>query len=148
MLLMHHRKLDKWIQLGGHADGDSHLIRVIRKEVQEEAGLTELTFLHPLTGSPISDENMPIPFDLDIHDIPAYKSVPPHKHYDVRFLMQASGKEIPAKNDESFNLGWLTEPEILEQTQDLSVTRMVHKWNEVFHKLKQVDVFSPPADVA
>ena len=38
-LLTHHAKLDIWIQLGGHADGDSDLLKGAKKEVTEEAGI-------------------------------------------------------------------------------------------------------------
>src|SRR4051812_21187124 len=41
-LLTHHRKLDKWLQLGGHADGNSDLAAVALREAQEESGLTRL----------------------------------------------------------------------------------------------------------
>lgn len=41
-LLTHHRKLDKWLQLGGHADGDPDLLAVALREAREESGLTQL----------------------------------------------------------------------------------------------------------
>ena len=41
-LLTHHRKLDKWLQLGGHADGDPDLLAVALREGREESGLTRL----------------------------------------------------------------------------------------------------------
>ena len=41
-LLMHHRKLNKWLQLGGHADGDSDILAVALKEAQEESGITSI----------------------------------------------------------------------------------------------------------
>ena len=42
VLLTHHRKLDRWLQLGGHADGDRDLARVALKEAEEESGLAGL----------------------------------------------------------------------------------------------------------
>src|SRR5947209_10493780 len=43
VLLTHHRKLDRWLQLGGHADGDCELARVALREAEEESGLRDLT---------------------------------------------------------------------------------------------------------
>ena len=42
VLLMHHRKLDRWLQPGGHADGDTDLARVALREAQEETGVADL----------------------------------------------------------------------------------------------------------
>jgi 8-oxo-dGTP pyrophosphatase MutT (NUDIX family) len=80
LLLIHHRALDRWLQPGGHADGDHDLERVARREVLEETGLGDLELLSPR------------PFDLDIHPIPAKPGVPGHLHYDVRFLFAAGGE--------------------------------------------------------
>jgi ADP-ribose pyrophosphatase YjhB (NUDIX family) len=80
LLLIHHRALDRWLQPGGHADGDHDLKRVAWREVLEETGLADLELLSPR------------PFDLDIHPIPAKPGVPGHLHYDVRFLFAADGE--------------------------------------------------------
>jgi 8-oxo-dGTP pyrophosphatase MutT (NUDIX family) len=42
VLLMHHRKLDRWLQPGGHADGDADLARVALREAQEETGMADI----------------------------------------------------------------------------------------------------------
>ena len=79
-LLTHHRKLERWLQLGGHCDGDSDVLRVARREVAEESGLRELTLLTPHI------------FDVDIHDVPPHvrrgDDVPAHLHYDISFLFR------------------------------------------------------------
>jgi 8-oxo-dGTP pyrophosphatase MutT (NUDIX family) len=76
-LMTHHRKLNRWLQLGGHADGDLDLKRVALREAQEESGLKSI---HCLSSAP---------FDVDVHTIPARADVPEHLHYDVRFLFAA-----------------------------------------------------------
>ena len=43
VLLTHHRKLNAWLQLGGHADGDMDLARVALREAEEESGLRDLS---------------------------------------------------------------------------------------------------------
>lgn len=79
VLLTHHRKLGAWFQLGGHADGESDVSKVALQEALEESGLQDLE----LVGEHI--------FDIDIHLIPARKGDPDHYHFDVRFLVRASG---------------------------------------------------------
>ena len=72
-------KLQRWLQLGGHADGDRDLARVALKEAEEESGLSGLVLEDPAI------------FDLDKHWIPERKDVPGHWHYDVRFVIRALG---------------------------------------------------------
>jgi hypothetical protein len=61
VLLTHHRKLDKWLQLGGHADGDPDLAAVAQREAHEESGLMGIRLLSPEV------------FDVDRHWIPERK---------------------------------------------------------------------------
>ena len=115
VLLMHHRKLDRWLQPGGHADGESDLLAVAQKEVFEETGLGGLKALSLR------------PFDLDIHLIPARKSVPEHYHYDVRFLFTADRNQPLAINHESKDLRWVDLELARELTGSESVSRMLDK---------------------
>lgn len=115
-LMTHHFKLDKWLQLGGHADGESDILKVALKEAHEESGLDNFKV--------ISSEI----FDIDIHTIPERKGVPEHLHYDVRFLLQADDNDELTINRESKNLAWLT----FEELSDLcrgngSILRMANK---------------------
>jgi 8-oxo-dGTP pyrophosphatase MutT (NUDIX family) len=112
-LLLHHRKLDRWLQPGGHADGDPDTLAVAIREVFEETGLRAL----PLGGS--------APFDLDIHPIPARGDEPAHYHYDVRYLLAADNQPI-AGNDESLALKWFA-LESLIGTAEPSIQRMARK---------------------
>lgn len=94
-LLTHHNKLNKWLQLGGHADGDPDIIKVATKEAMEESGLSSLKLLTNKI------------FDIDIHSIPAYNGIPEHLHYDVRFLFQADESEELIVSSESKTLDWI-----------------------------------------
>ncbi len=116
VLLMHHRKLGRWLQLGGHADGDAHLPRVALREAEEESGLVDL----------VVD---PVILDLDRHVIPARASEPEHWHYDVRFVVRATGREAFAVNEESLALAWKPVAEIAaDPAADESMRRMARKW--------------------
>ena len=115
VLLTHHRKLNIWVQLGGHADGESNLAKVALKEAEEESGLDEL-------------EVIPTIFDIDIHTIPARKTDPEHLHYDVRFVVQNKGDEKYTISEESHDLAWIEIAELAKLTQEESMLRMRDKW--------------------
>lgn len=116
VLLTHHRKLGRWLQLGGHADGDVDLARVALREAEEESGITGLTV-------------ETTPFDLDRHRIPARGTEPEHWHYDVRYIVHADAGEDFVVSDESHALAWRSIREIAEDPQsDESLRRMAWKW--------------------
>lgn len=115
-LLLHHKKLNDWFQLGGHADGDHDLLAVAIKEAQEESGLLNIV---PVFGNI---------FDIDIHMIPANSKDKAHYHYDVRFLLQAVGDEPIVQNHESNELRWIKKDRSSLPTKSWSVGRMFEKW--------------------
>ncbi|MCH7701301.1 MAG: NUDIX hydrolase [Planctomycetes bacterium] len=115
-LLTHHRKLGKWLQLGGHADGDPDVLAVAVREATEESGLTDI---RPLSGDI---------FDVDVHRIPAHGDTPAHDHYDIRFLLQATSDDPIRISDESIDLRWFTHAEVPLLDTDDSVLRMNRKW--------------------
>ena len=103
LLLTHHRKLQRWLQLGGHADGDRDLARVALKD--------------------------PAIFDLDKHWIPERKDVPGHWHYDVRFVIRAVGGEAFVLSEESLDLAWRPVAEVaIDPASDESMQRMARRW--------------------
>ena len=116
LLMTHHRKLDRWLQLGGHADGDRDLAAVALREAEEESGLVDLVVLPDI-------------FDLDRHWIPERGDVPGHWHYDVRYVVRATGSEDFAVSDESHALAWRDIAGLLEDPSiDPSIARMARKW--------------------
>ena len=124
-LLVHHAKLNRWLQPGGHADGDPHLAEVALREVREETGLEELELA--TTAGEL------VPLDLDVHRIPP--RIGPegtlredaHEHHDVRFLVIAHSTAEPTANEESHDVGWFTAEEVRRLTDEQSVLRMLAK---------------------
>jgi len=114
-LLTHHRKLGKWLQLGGHADGDPDLLAVAAREGCEESGLAGLR--------PVGGEI----FDLDRHWIPARGAEPAHWHYDVRFLLEADPAQPLTVSHESKDLAWVPLAEVAARNPEESMVRMVRK---------------------
>ena len=116
VLLMHHAKLQLWVQLGGHCDGESDVLAVAIKEAQEESGILNIV--------PVSSEI----FDIDIHLIPENKKEKAHYHYDVRFLVRVDSDQDFVKNNESLELKWFDKDRSQLPTQNRSVVRMFEKW--------------------
>ncbi len=116
LLMTHHRKLDRWLQLGGHADGDQDLARVALREAEEESGLNGLVV-------------EPEIFDLDRHWIPERCDVPGHWHYDVRYVVRATASEAFAVSEESMALAWREITSLRDESgTDPSIVRMANKW--------------------
>jgi 8-oxo-dGTP pyrophosphatase MutT (NUDIX family) len=114
-LLTHHRKLDKWLQLGGHADGDPDLLAVALREAREESGLTRLRVVSPAI------------FDLDRHWIPARKTESGHWHYDLRFVIEAEPAESLVVTNESKDLTWVEVGRVTSLNPEESMARMMRK---------------------
>lgn len=114
-LLLHHRKLERWLQPGGHADGDADLRAAALREAREESGLRTLRF---------ASEGI---YDLDIHAIPARAAEPAHEHFDVRFALEADRREPVRGNDESHDVRWISLGELAAFGIDDSVRRMARK---------------------
>jgi 8-oxo-dGTP pyrophosphatase MutT (NUDIX family) len=115
-LLTHHRKLDRWLQLGGHCDGESDVAAVARREAREESGLVDLHFGYAA--------DVPVPVDLDVHPIPARGAEPAHDHHDVRFVLVAASGQTIAISDESSALEWFDMDELEQVAGDASVLRL------------------------
>lgn len=118
VLLMHHAKLNRWLQLGGHADGNADLLAVALKEAREESGIQTIRALSPEI------------FDIDIHLIPENPKEKAHYHYDVRFLLQVETDEITQKNHESKELRWIGKELNQLPTREPSIIRMFTKWTQ------------------
>jgi len=119
VLLIHHFKLNRWLQPGGHCDGDGDVLNVALKEAGEETGLMV---------KPKSDRI----FDVDIHQIPQRKDVPAHLHYDIRFLFTADmGQPLIMNQQETRDIKWVPIGEVELLNNEEGVMRMVRKTLEM-----------------
>lgn len=113
LLLIHHAKLHRWLQPGGHIEpGDADVIAAARREVREEVGLERVELMWPGI------------FDADVHPIPARGDEPGHEHFDVRFLFRAMTWEAKAASD-ARDHRWVALAELTVELTDASVMRAV-----------------------
>ena len=110
-LLTFHKKLERWLQLGGHCDGDANLPGAALRESWEESGIEGLVI-------------DPVPVDLDLHLIPARKNEPAHLHLDTRFFVYAPSGAKETLSEESHSLGWFDRAGLEAIETDGSVRRL------------------------
>lgn len=116
VLLLWHKKLQNWLQPGGHADGDTNLKNVAAREVQEE------------TGVDVSDI-MPGIYGVDWHPIPANAKEGAHEHADCAFLFEAKGWNLVRQVEEAEEVKWFLPQEALELVkQDGSITKLIRRY--------------------
>lgn len=114
VLLIHHAKLDIWVQPGGHVDpGDEDLVLAARREIAEETGLTDL---EPVGGI----------VDVDVHPFPARGDQPDHRHFDVRFAFVSRTADLE-HNDEAHDARWVGLDDLADLGVDRSVVRPAEK---------------------
>ncbi len=121
-LLVHHVNLKKWVQPGGHADGDENILRVALREAEEETGIKKFKIT-------------PSIFDIDIHTIPARNNFQEHFHYDIRFLIEADEHDPIIVSEESHDVKWIAMGDLEKYTTERSVLRMKEKIQSVKPKM-------------
>ncbi len=126
-LLHHHRGLDRWMQFGGHCDGEEDVLRVAHREALEESGIQGLIVASAR------------PFDLDIHEIPARlgRAEPVHYHFDVRYVLIAPENAVYSTSQESFELRWFTGGEMEGLGLDAGLKRLMQKWQSLLEKRRR-----------
>ncbi|MCC6725156.1 MAG: NUDIX hydrolase [Saprospiraceae bacterium] len=120
VLLIHHKKLDRWLQPGGHVDEtDESVAHTALRELLEETGLKDAHLISPQL------------FDVDVHEIPARGHEPAHLHLDLRYLFQAGTMELAADFSEVNNIQWVSLASLVAEGTEQSIRRMAMKTNSL-----------------
>lgn len=124
VLLHHHRRLGKWLQMGGHLEPEETPAAAAVREGHEESGLPDLHLIVP--GF----------IDLDVHEIPSSKSEPAHRHFDLRYLLAtADPYAIQLADEESISLGWFGFDEAIELMAEPCSERAIRKIGEILARI-------------
>ena len=116
ILLHFHRRLQRWLQMGGHVDPGETAVAAALREGAEESGLSDLTLVSAA------------PIDVDVHAIPAGKGEPAHHHFDVRYLASTRQPQaIALQPGESENLAWVDLPTAIELMNEEASRRVIAK---------------------
>ncbi len=127
-LLVHHRRLDRWLQPGGHVEAeDDSVFAAARREAQEETGIAALE-------APLGDRVL----DVDVHPIPARHGRPAHVHYDIRYLLTTSQDPVAPQEKEVRSAAWFTLEEALAAGVDDSLARALRKSDRLLVELCQI----------
>ena len=112
LLLLEHTKLKRWLQPGGHADGQGNLAAAALREASEETGIEGLRILVP-------------GIDIDVHAVEIGRDSE-HLHLDVRFLVIAPPGAIARRNHESTGDAWVTAAELERFGADPGLRRLAN----------------------
>jgi len=123
ILLLFHAKVQRWLQPGGHADGDGNLAHVALRETQEETGIDGLSVVTPA-------------IDLDIHVFHSAAGLEPdHLHLDVRHLVLAPTGAVATSNHESEGMAWVALDDLARYDVDPGTIRMAQAGLAVLDRL-------------
>lgn len=109
--LLLHRKLQRWLQPGGHADGDHDLAGVALKEATEETGLDGLRVVVPAV-------------DIDIHPVDHGDPLGSHLHLDLRFVVLAPPDADLSGNHESDDIRWVPRSQLAQHVDEDGILRL------------------------
>ena len=121
-LLHFHRRLGRWLQVGGHIEYETDIARAALREAREETGLPDLEHFPP--------GEAPLPIDYDVHTIPQSGDFPQHFHLDFRYLLSTRRPDALAPaGGESTRFRWLSSADALDEGAviDESLRRLLRK---------------------
>lgn len=111
VLMIYHNIYNSWAFVGGHADGNSNLLEVIKREIFEETGIDKIKLL--------TDKIFGLSIITVKPHIKKGKYVSSHLHYDIEFLFEASETDtLKIKEDENSNVAWLDVNTVLDKVTE------------------------------
>lgn len=133
-LMAFHNIYQSWAWTGGHADGDSDMLRVALKEANEETGITGLK---PLCDGPISLEVLHV-----VRHIKRGKPVASHVHLNLTYALEADDT-LPLRSEptENARVGWL---DIAEIPQHVSEATMLPVYRKILSRILGRPAFELP----
>jgi 8-oxo-dGTP pyrophosphatase MutT (NUDIX family) len=112
ILLAYHRKLQAWMQPGGHIERNENPIEALIREVAEEAGIdiSDHVGKHEEKGDGVT--TVPLPNFIEEQPIPAHADKPAHVHLDMGYVFRIPAQDLRPAEGESEQIGWFTLSEL------------------------------------
>ncbi|VVB81766.1 RNA pyrophosphohydrolase [uncultured archaeon] len=110
VLLIHHKKLNLWLPVGGHIDKDETPDEAIIREIKEETGLNAELIQKsniPIAGN--AKKSLALPFHANVH------SVGDHDHCCLFYICKLLTGKIEIKKDELNNAEWFTKEDLQQE---------------------------------
>jgi len=128
VLMIYHNIYNSWAWVGGHADGDEDLLRVIKKEIEEETGIKSVKLL--------TDEIYGINIITVDNHIKRGSVVNCHLHFDIEYLFEADeNQSIRIKKDENSGVKWIDINDVEKYTTE---EKMKPIYRNLINKLKNI----------
>ena len=128
ILMIHHNIYNSWAWVGGHADGDDDLLYVVKKEIEEETGLTNVELL--------SNDIFGLNIITVDHHYKHNKYVSSHLHFDVEYVFVANELDkLSVKEDENSGVKWVLIDEVNNYTTEEKMKPIYSRLNERLKKL-------------
>ena len=129
VLLVHHKKLDLWLPVGGHIESNETPDEALHREVKEEVGMDiEILNKSDLPAGGIVKKSLAIPFNVNVH------SAADHEHCCFFYVCKAINPESLKTNDEIKNFGWFSREDLNKSHVPSDVRGMALKGFEILKK--------------
>lgn len=129
VLMVYHNIYNSWAWIGGHADGNPNLLEVVKKEIEEETGITNPKLL--------MDDIFGLSIQFVKPHIKKGKYVSAHLHYDIQFLFEVKEEEqLKIKPDENSDVAWLEIDTLLEKVEE---EHMKPLYQKLMKKVENLD---------
>lgn len=130
LLMIYHKIYQSWGWLGGHADGDTDLEHVARKEVEEESGVAGLELL---VDGFFTIDTLPV-----LGHLKKGAYVPAHVHLSCAYLFEADeDSELLLNEDETEGVAWKDLGQIVSASTEPHMQAVYSKGIE---KMKRLNI--------
>jgi 8-oxo-dGTP pyrophosphatase MutT (NUDIX family) len=129
-LMVYHKIYRSWSWTGGHADGESDLLKVALEEAKEETGIENVK---PLTEKIVTLDVLPVPSHFK-HG----KFVSAHLHLSIAYVLIADDTDrLIVKEDENSGVKWMKIKDIEKEVNELDMKLV---YNKLINRAKKIRI--------
>lgn len=113
ILLVHHKKLDRWLPPGGHQELMENAYQAVVREAKEETGIDITNYMPSPQHMDSRSISLPVPRFILEEKIDAHKDQPEHYHLDMIFVVYIPYQSVAVQKSESHAIGWFTKEDLV-----------------------------------